>query len=392
MRFTQRLMVAFVAVLAGGCGSGGDGDADPVGDPARVAEWTIGDQPLFVIGDLDGPEAIGRLITGHPDVAPSRAVLLPGGRVAMADASSSEIRIYDETGSRFATLGRRGPGPGEFRALSGIAVLAGGDSIGAWESSTTRRGRIVVTRFATDGSPEAMVVTLDSGGFDEIIGVHDDGSVLIMETTATLLLRRDYDGIGRDTFEVRRISRDGEVTTVRGSFLGPELVFARPGRIAPFLRMRTTAMAVGADRFYAGDTDVFSVETFEIDSATPRHRFTRDVESRRIPAPELDRLREASESVASATGTEDLIVPFPETYPAFTKIIPDADGNIWVMEGWVPEGENVRASIFDRSGALIAELIVPQGLGVESIGGDRILVSSYDDLQVARLSVYPLLK
>src|SRR5687768_2934188 len=60
------------------------------------------------------------------------------GRIVVANSGTSEVRIYDARGVHLRTMGRRGDGPGEFRALLRLGVIRG-DTILAYD---WRHGRI----------------------------------------------------------------------------------------------------------------------------------------------------------------------------------------------------------------------------------------------------------
>lgn len=69
---------------------------------------------------------IGRAVDGQrdsPDVFGSIVALAidDAGRIYVADYQSSDIRVFDATGSPIRRIGRKGEGPGEFQFLAGIA-------------------------------------------------------------------------------------------------------------------------------------------------------------------------------------------------------------------------------------------------------------------------------
>ena len=57
----------------------------------------------------------------------TKVVRLQDGRVVVADAGSSEVRIFQPTGAHQMTLGGRGEGPGEFPGLWSLWVV--GDTL-----------------------------------------------------------------------------------------------------------------------------------------------------------------------------------------------------------------------------------------------------------------------
>ena len=93
--------------------------------PDSRLPWKVGTQPSLSIGAVDSGEA--DQLFGVTD-----ATRLPDGRIVIANAGSSELRVFNPDGSHSATWGRRGEGPGEFTTGSPAAVARWpGDSIAA---------------------------------------------------------------------------------------------------------------------------------------------------------------------------------------------------------------------------------------------------------------------
>ena len=110
---------AVLSTLALGCSPGTDGGGTAsTRDSAGVsivensgpvwkadAGWKVVDSPLVDIGDVDhvlGPVRLG------------------DGRLAIGNAGTNEVRIYDAGGALLKTAGRPGSGPGEYQNLVGI--------------------------------------------------------------------------------------------------------------------------------------------------------------------------------------------------------------------------------------------------------------------------------
>jgi hypothetical protein len=53
----------------------------------------------------------------------SRVYVGPMGQIVVPIVQDMQLRIYDSTGKRVAAVGRRGAGPGEFQAISGVGWL-----------------------------------------------------------------------------------------------------------------------------------------------------------------------------------------------------------------------------------------------------------------------------
>ena len=89
---------------------------------ARAGAWTTDSLPVLELGRATGPEAaLLYNVVG--------AARLRDGRVLVANGSSEELRIFTADGTLTDTWGGEGEGPGEFRALSFLAVLPGDSAL-----------------------------------------------------------------------------------------------------------------------------------------------------------------------------------------------------------------------------------------------------------------------
>ena len=99
------------------------------------------------VGDLDGPNAFGRL----RDVAVRRA-----GGMWILDAQARRVLGFDDAGHAVLAFGRRGQGPGEFTFVDHLAELPDGDLVVAGS------GPIALHRFAPEGVYRTTEVLPDS--------------------------------------------------------------------------------------------------------------------------------------------------------------------------------------------------------------------------------------
>ena len=83
-------------------------------------------EPTVSIGQLEGEEPYLLHWAGS-------FARLPDGRIVVANRGSSEVRMFDASGSHLVSWGGQGEGPGEFMSLSHVAPWPG-DSIVAWYS------------------------------------------------------------------------------------------------------------------------------------------------------------------------------------------------------------------------------------------------------------------
>jgi hypothetical protein len=89
-----------MVLAVSGCGS----EVESV----RVEQWQVSPIPAVTIGIAEGEQAYE--LHGASD-----AVVTSDGRIIIANSGSSELRVFDSTGSYVQAIGRQGGGPGEFR-------------------------------------------------------------------------------------------------------------------------------------------------------------------------------------------------------------------------------------------------------------------------------------
>lgn len=145
--------LALSVFIAAGCNA--QTTADGTAADLPVLELS---SPVVEIGVLDGPSEY--IFASIVDV-----VRLPGGRIAVSDAGTGKVSVYDASGQFVRSWGGEGDGPGEFRSLSRLYPMA--DSLLAVDQRTNRvslfdpEGRFVRQLHAIDLS-EDSTFALDS--------------------------------------------------------------------------------------------------------------------------------------------------------------------------------------------------------------------------------------
>jgi hypothetical protein len=83
--------------------------------------------------------------------------------------------------------------------------------------------------------------------------------------------------------------------------------------------------------------------------------------------------------------------PMPERYPAYTDLLADPRGYVWVERFVAPWESDQRAwGVFDPDGVFLGRLQVPPGLAVTDVTADHVVGVAHDDLGVPRIRVYRL--
>lgn len=396
------LAALLLAVLAVGCG-GGSEEAPRVTrtDSAGVeivesagegwspgSAWELADTPAVEIGSAGGPatQQLHRV---------RDAARLPDGRIVVLNAGSHELRIYGAGGSHLRSVGSEGEGPGEFRSLARLAVS--GDTIHAFDPSARR-----VSVFLADGTL-VRTFTLErprERAFPSYVGRLPDGSIAARATDFS-------DGLeGGETQVVRRPALffvhgpDGAPRDSLASFPGQRRLVRRSGnaiqiRTLPF-EPRPVA-AAGGGRVYLGDG-----RTHRIDVRSGDGRLLRSLRVDREPAPVTEELREAyvQRQLQEAEDAEErrslrrtyADMPFGERVPAYTDLLVDEVGNLWVEEPMLP-GDSARTwTVFDSTGALLGPVAMPPRFSLMAAGEDWVLGRRENELGVERVELLPLVK
>lgn len=315
------------------------------------------------------------------------ALTLSSGVTVVANAGTSQIRYYDSHGRLLAWTGDAGDGPGQFRNLTRIGLLDG-DTVWAWDSRARR-----LSVFDSHGG---LVRDRRAPGSASVVGRLADGSFLMVPGWSSDIHDRDPKaGVRRDMGTWLRWWPDsGEVAEV-GSFPHDEIIVAEvPGGgrffgTPPF--GRSTSRAVGPDGFHVGDQESFEVRGHGVDGSL--HRVIRLAGMDLTLTPDLvaaTRAETEDPSNPAPAWVDRLWDHIPSTRPAFSGIMVDALGHVWVAEYVAANAPPRKWLVFSPEGALLGLVEVPAGLRVTEIGADHIVGVSHDDLGVERIHRHAL--
>jgi len=318
------------------------------------------------------------------------ATRLPDGRIALANAGSSELRIFSADGVHLATWGGVGEGPGEFGAYTPETVSRWpGDSI-AGDNMFRRQVQV----FDADGNHGRTVTLAD--GYQSFLGVMPDGTLLVKPSTvlsggvfgaAEALVRKDEDfGL---------LLPGGELRISLGAhpgeewFSSPAAAMARPH---PF--GRSTISTIWGDLAVVAPNDRYELRAYASDASLTKV-IRRDHELRAPTQAELDEwLAETFADLPEERRTRlfqqlDGMTPV-EFYPAFKALESDPLGYLWVQEYPLPGEEDNVWTVFDPGGRILGFIETPPGLDVFEIGEDYVLGMAMDENDVERVQLWPL--
>ncbi|MBC8086379.1 MAG: hypothetical protein H7Z40_03880 [Phycisphaerae bacterium] len=366
--------------------------------------WTAAQQlrlsaaPTLVIGDRDDePYLLSQVKSPFQ---------LTDGRIVLANAASSELRIYDAKGTYLKTVARSGDGPGEFRSIEKISRLAGdtmvvfhgrGD-VSVFTGNGTFIRRMSVTRpTASNGRPTAFI-----------------NAALILNGGVRLLT---YQPLGRDNGPVGKrfdamaphslVAPDNRVLKDLGLQPVMESIYEKDGPRYVWL-CATELNTSNGNSFYLGYGTEYSVRRYtaqgQLDQIVRRawtpHKLTKsDITTfldewllrwSKTAGPERERDR-----------ADMLDDPYAINLPAYSAVLVDRTGKLWVR---TPKPIDAAVagflysyaigpsawSVFGTDGRWLGDVTMPARFMPSDIGADFVLGVARDDDGVQTVVKYTL--
>ena len=355
--------------------------------------WRIGPEPSLSIGAVEGEEPY---MLG----AVSDAATLPGGRIAVADRDANEVRVFDASANHLVTLGRMGEGAGEFRSLAHVAPWPG-DSIVAWEQVARR---ISVFDSLGNFGRSFVLHCLEENQWRCLRpqATRSDGTILSVpdwfESDSSLVEIRDGEGMPSSSLGWHP---DNDMIVARGPGGHTEPV--------PAAYSRELVLAVWGDLVVASRNSRYEIRPFHADGALAR--IVRLEHELRVPT-EADRQEFVERQMAlyrrgrnpeTGAPTPEAILsqyirPFLESFtvaehfPAFSMVLSDGAGNLWVREYDFPAQERPAPlwTVFDPQGRVLGLVETPPELTIHEIGEDYVLGTVMDEFDVQYVRMWPL--
>ena len=345
--------------------------------------WRVGETPAVSIGTEEGD--LGEMLFDVRD-----ATRLADGRIVVANAGTSELRVFGADGAYLETRGGQGDGPGEFSAYTPEAVARWpGDSIAAGNMFGRR-----VEVFDSQGDPGRTVTMAD--GYHSFLGVLPDGTVLAKPSA---VLRGGLFGAGEPL--IRRdedfglLRPDGELRVSLGALPGEEWFSSPAGPMAmPHPFGRSTIATIWHDLAVVAPTDRYELRAYRSDGTLMRI-IRREYELRSPTRAELDallagRYADLPEERRMGLLAETADMPLVEFFPAFDALESDPLGYLWVREYGLPGQDGNIWTVFDADGRVQGLVETPPDLDVFEIGEDYLLGTMADEFDVERVQIWPL--
>jgi hypothetical protein len=391
--------VVLCTLVICGCGGSGAGSLVSTRDSVGVMivesrdrlwsageEWQVAEEPFLEIGSTVGsPEYSFHRVEG--------ALRLNGGRIAIADAGSGEIRFYDQAGRFLSSGGGVGDAPGEYRQIT--AMGAGpGDSLWVFDFGLRR-----FTVLTGNGEPVRAVSvggTLSSVG---AVGRLPDGYFVVKENWGSHQHGQMRQGLVRDEVAVARLAKDGTgldtITTVAGREVSISSDGGRAVMSAPLFAHGSSA-AIWDGALFVGDQKELEVRLYRPTGRLERiYRVPNAVQ--RLTAADVARLRE---EVLAAKRDEERTkmgahldeMDVPSAKPAYGSIVIDSTGNVWLGEYARYPALPRTWTVLSSSGMLLGEVAVPERFRVLQIGSDWIMGVGRDEWDVEFVRLYTIEK
>jgi hypothetical protein len=311
------------------------------------------------------------------------------GNIYVADRAA--IRVFGPNGRLVRSIGRRGPGPGEFEYLGSVAVTAG-DSLYAFDSAT---GRATVFEPGTRRAAYTVQV-----GRNQLFAPYQVRRVAGGRAIAAVF-QGAYGSFdvrprnGPQKAVVRLLDADGSLR--RDSVLAvaetENLILHEPEGVGPNPFGRTTNIAfTSRDRMVAAWSDslkfdVYSVEGRHLMTIRPSYAPPR----RPITPQERDSViaDAANELVPAASVRRALDEHGATTWPLVQDMIVDDQDRIWVgITGARCEPNHWVA--FDQDGARVAQVDLPVNMRLRVVRGTTAYVAALDENDVPQVVVFDL--
>lgn len=400
-------------VLATACGgadgTGGNGAArdsagieiveNAAGRWSETTAWRLAETPTL---DLGGPEGD----SAHEFYQVSGMVRLGDGTIVVANNGTSELRFFAADGTPVRKVGRKGAGPGEFQTLMGLHRLAG-DSLLAYDPMNRR----LTLLDAAGGHVRAVTLPAAMGFmFFQLEGRFPDGTYLVFSPSTQMgpdMLNRPL-GPARDSVRLMVLDSAAAPADTLGTFPAGLVVvknlemFGRSFPMpVPVPFSPTTVVAAGPDAVYVGTTDSYEIRVLARDG-TLRRLIRRNAAGRVVTQADRDEMAERMKELPGQAGQMAAVmeqfqkamadVEYPATLPAYSQLLVDAEGNLWVADHPGARTTATQWTIFDRDGRMLGTLTMPERFRPREIGADYVLGQMTDETEIEHVQLYQLIK
>lgn len=361
--------------------------ASPALAQSQLREWRLGASPLLTIGGGGQPATEFFGVRG--------AWRLTDGGIAIANAATSEIRVFDRQGVFVSAFGRKGEGPGEFQRVGWAAHF--GDTAVVYDGALRRITTVILG--AVPRLQASLAVTAsDERGFN-IVGRLSDGRWLVRAGSPPDVNRRDVH---------RPLGFAGLVSPTASGVVEwlaqipdfPVFVY----NPSPAQKM----VSVGVPAFPPGMVTVASGRVIWLgDSATDSLMMIDVTTGTRKVVRLSDRPAPLTKDVVDAARTRELATArnqserdavelkysarlLPDRLPAFERLVAGSAGELWVESATGSRVAPMRYVVVSANGILLARVAGAAGFTVTDVGRDYVVGVHRDDDGVETIRLYSL--
>ena len=317
--------------------------------------------------------------------------LLADGRVVVANGGASQLRWYAADGALQRTAGTKGGGPGEFLALTWIALLPG-DSLLTYD---VRNRRYSVfgpdASFARSYQPPNQLLPRPVG-----LGAHGEVLVSLSSIGGS---GPPPNGLVADTVRLALLGPDGTMRADSlASVAGDESFIDVSPTAINILRLPfAQRLIVAADSagFWVARHGPFELARHALDGRLQRIVRLTGVgrrATRSLVDAEIERSTAAIPNDAMRQRSADGLraLPAPEYLPTVSRLLTDAAGRVWSQD-FVAAGDSAATwRVFEPDGRYSGAVIMPVRLTVHEIRSDRVLGVYRDENDVEQVRIYAL--
>lgn len=363
----------------------------PAANRSENPRWLVGPEEALSIGALDGPpEYLFSAVVG--------AVQMPDGRIAVADAGNSSVRFFSPHGRFLGSSGRSGRGPGEFADIAYMGRLSV-DTLVLWDGILQR-----MTVLDGDGRYVRQVVLQDEDlwtgpAMYNVAGVDESGTILAFSSAGRGMVEGESGTLVKDSLRFVVFDREGASGRLLGTWPARPRVTLRTasGVTFPYLPLTAPPQATagsGALIVAAGSIPEFR----RYESSGGLRGVVRWEVGRRSGASEAGRLQDfllsSDRSPAQRSASQQLlaVAPLPDSLPVAGAVVIDRAGNVWVERYRAPWETDAIGTwdVFGDRGEWLGAAQVPPRVRIHEIGGDYVLVTWRDSMNVQFIRLYPL--
>lgn len=350
-------------------------------DVTEAIGWELESRPVLAIGVADGaPEQEFAGIIG--------VSFLGDSLIAVGDAGSRQLRIFDRQGAFVRAMARQGSGPGELEWPRWFSTC-GTDTLFVHDIKGS-----ILSRFSVDGRlvGRAVLRIGPRNGPPRALSCGPAGTLVATATTLTTPDDMRQPGPYRGQTSVLLVDHDGNAKATLGTFpAGEEYFLGRSVRPRPLGKL--TLIAADHERVYVGTGDSYAV-TILSPNGEQLGELSANVPPRRITGSDRESWIDAQVAgIKDPARREDDVryyrgLMYPDEYPAYGALVVADDGSLWIGDFDPLERPPSQWRVFGRDGQMVGRITTPTGFELYEIRQGELLGRERDAEGVERVVIY----